>query len=335
MCFPFKTRGGHRRSRWRVLKRSSSMLFIWGPTLSISSEFLSTMTKENTTNNTYFGVRSTSFSSRNWSSVRLHDETAPMSNATISSWSHLRLQAPAKNVDEQRTSSNAWDGTTITNCFSVSMSSHYFHEHDTAIETMSYNLHEHKEGIQPSSTSLDMDSRCIQNQRLKPKDSLSSHQDSITSLLASMHLSGITSFGDSFGDDSAPELLSQRYDDKELDKFFDFGESEKPDDAFATQSTASWIAQASLEFFFHIWTWGRQTPQAQTLAMSPRSYGAPTALTRWKSHQKGWRGFPTETRLVMEEKTQSMTSRMGAIVMAMVSTWQMSHRCNKLKNFEY
>jgi hypothetical protein len=130
------------------------------------------------------------------------------------------------------------------------MSSHYFHEHDTAIETMSYNLHEHKEGIQPSSTSFDMDIRCIPNQRLKPKDSLSSHQDSITSLLASMHLSGISSFGDSFGDDSAPELLSLRYDDKELDKYFDFGESEKPDDAFATQSTASRIAQASLEFVF-------------------------------------------------------------------------------------
>lgn len=100
---------------------------------------------------------------------------------------------------------------------------------------MSYTLQEHTQGIQ--------------NQRPKHKDSLNCHHDSVTVLLASLHLSGVPSFGESYGD-SAPELLNRRYDDKELDKYFDFEESEQPDDTFAKQSIALRFAHASLEFVF-------------------------------------------------------------------------------------
>lgn len=116
---------------------------------------------------------------------------------------------------------------------------------------MSYTPQEHNEVIQPSSTSFDNDNRDIQNHLLKQKDSLSRHHDSVTSLLASMHLSGVISFEDSFGDHSAHEHLNREYDDKVLDKYFDFDESEEPDAAlFAKQSTALRFAQASLEFVF-------------------------------------------------------------------------------------
>ena len=61
--------------------------------------------------------------------------------------------------------------------------------------------------------------------------------------MASMHLSFISSFGD----DSEPAICSRRNDDTELNKYFDFDESEERGDVAAKQLTALHLAQASLE----------------------------------------------------------------------------------------